>query len=131
MPCGLTFSCELNLPCKQAEKSLIGKGNKEYLPIQGLASFNKATAELLLGPDSPAIKEVDPALSDVPLMSNPGLSNPVPCKDNLSTSEESVYSQRCFHSLLPLDADDACMLFPNTRAGVLILFLKENRKIYR
>ena len=45
-------------PDLQAEKSLIGKGNKEYLPIQGLAAFNKATAELLLGPDSPAIKEV-------------------------------------------------------------------------
>ena len=42
----------------QAEKNLIGKGNKEYLPIQGLAAFNKATAELLLGPDSSAIKEV-------------------------------------------------------------------------
>ncbi len=32
--------------------------NKEYLPIQGLEAFNKATAELLLGQDHPAIKVV-------------------------------------------------------------------------
>ena len=32
--------------------------NKEYLPIEGLAAFNKATAELLLGAGHPAIKEV-------------------------------------------------------------------------
>ncbi|MCH81092.1 aspartate aminotransferase [Trifolium medium] len=31
--------------------------NKEYLPIEGLAAFNKATAELLLGADNPAIKQ--------------------------------------------------------------------------
>ena len=30
--------------------------NKEYLPIQGLEAFNKATADLLLGKDHPAIK---------------------------------------------------------------------------
>ena len=30
--------------------------NKEYLPIQGLEAFNKATADLLLGNDHPAIK---------------------------------------------------------------------------
>jgi aspartate aminotransferase len=42
---------------KKAEKKLIGQGNKEYLPIQGLSAFNKATAELLLGADNPAIKE--------------------------------------------------------------------------
>lgn len=41
----------------QAEQSLVGKGNKEYLPIQGLAAFNKATADLLLGPGNSAIKE--------------------------------------------------------------------------
>lgn len=29
----------------------------QYLPIEGLATFNKATAELLLGADNPAIKE--------------------------------------------------------------------------
>lgn len=29
----------------------------QYLPIEGLAAFNKATAELLLGADSPAIKQ--------------------------------------------------------------------------
>jgi len=42
----------------QAEQKLLGQGNKEYLPIQGLAAFNKATAELLLGADNAAIKEV-------------------------------------------------------------------------
>jgi aspartate/tyrosine/aromatic aminotransferase len=31
--------------------------NKEYLPIEGLAAFNKATAELLLGAGHPAIQE--------------------------------------------------------------------------
>jgi aspartate aminotransferase len=29
----------------------------QYLPIEGLAAFNKATAELLLGADNVAIKE--------------------------------------------------------------------------
>ena len=43
----------------QAEKALIEKEeNKEYLPIQGLAAFCKATAQLLLGSSHPAIKEV-------------------------------------------------------------------------
>lgn len=43
----------------QAEKALLEKGeNKEYLPIEGLAAFRAATAELLLGPTHPAIKEV-------------------------------------------------------------------------
>ena len=32
--------------------------NKEYLPIDGLASFKKATLQLLLGSDHAAIKEV-------------------------------------------------------------------------
>ena len=32
--------------------------NHEYLPIDGLASFNKATINLLLGFDHPAVKEV-------------------------------------------------------------------------
>ena len=32
--------------------------NKEYLPIEGLADFNKATAELLLGANNAAIREV-------------------------------------------------------------------------
>ena len=32
--------------------------NKEYLPIQGLEAFNKATAQLLLGEGHPAIQEV-------------------------------------------------------------------------
>jgi hypothetical protein len=29
----------------------------QYLPIEGLAAFNKATAELLFGADNPVIKE--------------------------------------------------------------------------
>ena len=32
--------------------------NKEYLPIDGLASFKKATLQLLLGSNHAAIKEV-------------------------------------------------------------------------
>ncbi|EIE18335.1 aspartate aminotransferase [Coccomyxa subellipsoidea C-169] len=43
---------------KKAEKIMLeSEENKEYLPIQGLEAFNKATAELLLGQDHPAIKE--------------------------------------------------------------------------
>ncbi|KAL5558192.1 hypothetical protein UlMin_034403 [Ulmus minor] len=43
---------------KKAENLMIERGeNKEYLPIEGLAAFNKATAELLFGADSPIIKE--------------------------------------------------------------------------
>lgn len=43
--------------CLQAEKIMLeSEENKEYLPIQGLEAFNKATAELLLGKDHPAIK---------------------------------------------------------------------------
>lgn len=42
---------------KKAEQSMIEKGeNKEYLPIQGLDSFRKATVDLLLG-DCPAVAE--------------------------------------------------------------------------
>ncbi|KAJ3695535.1 hypothetical protein LUZ60_000912 [Juncus effusus] len=42
---------------KKAEKLMLEKGeNKEYLPIEGLAAFNKATAELLFGADNPVIK---------------------------------------------------------------------------
>jgi hypothetical protein len=43
---------------KKAEKKMLEAGeNKEYLPIEGLAAFNKATAELLLGADNPVIKQ--------------------------------------------------------------------------
>lgn len=43
---------------KKAEKLMLEGGeNKEYLPIEGLAAFNKATADLLLGADNPVIKE--------------------------------------------------------------------------
>ena len=43
----------------QAERIMIdSEDNKEYLPIEGLADFNKATAELLLGANNAAIYEV-------------------------------------------------------------------------
>lgn len=43
---------------KQAERMMLEADyDKEYLPIQGLADFNKATAELLLGAGSPIISE--------------------------------------------------------------------------
>ncbi len=32
--------------------------NKEYLPIEGLADFRKATMDLMLGPNSKAAQEV-------------------------------------------------------------------------
>lgn len=52
---------------KKAEKNMIEKGeNKEYLPIQGLDSFRKATVDLLLG-DSPAVKEVGSCCLSCPL----------------------------------------------------------------
>ena len=50
-----------NMSCcdLQAEKKMIeAEENKEYLPIDGLASFKKATLQLLLGSDHAAIKEV-------------------------------------------------------------------------
>lgn len=41
----------------QAEKIMIDlEENKEYLPIQGLEAFNKATADLLLGQGHPVTK---------------------------------------------------------------------------
>ncbi|KAE8658234.1 Aspartate aminotransferase [Hibiscus syriacus] len=43
---------------KKADKLLLEKGeNREYLPIEGLAAFNKVTAELLFGADNPVIKQ--------------------------------------------------------------------------
>ncbi|KAL0872808.1 hypothetical protein Bca101_022513 [Brassica carinata] len=43
---------------KKAENLMLERGdNKEYLPIEGLAAFNKATAELLFGAGHPVIKE--------------------------------------------------------------------------
>lgn len=43
---------------KKAENLMLERGeNKEYLPIEGLAAFNKTTAELLLGADNPIIKQ--------------------------------------------------------------------------
>ncbi|XP_042475010.1 aspartate aminotransferase, chloroplastic [Macadamia integrifolia] len=43
---------------KKAENLMLQRGeNKEYLPIEGLAAFNKVTAELLFGADNAVIKE--------------------------------------------------------------------------
>ncbi|XP_048133889.1 aspartate aminotransferase, chloroplastic isoform X1 [Rhodamnia argentea] len=43
---------------KKAENLMLERGeNKEYLPIEGLAAFNKATAELLFGAENPVIKQ--------------------------------------------------------------------------
>lgn len=43
---------------KKAENLMLGRGEyKEYLPIEGLAAFNKVTAELLFGADNPVLKE--------------------------------------------------------------------------
>ncbi|KAH9615552.1 hypothetical protein KSS87_016402 [Heliosperma pusillum] len=43
---------------KKAENLMLERGeNKEYLPIEGLAAFNKVTAELLFGAGNPVIKE--------------------------------------------------------------------------
>ncbi|XP_020586972.1 aspartate aminotransferase, chloroplastic [Phalaenopsis equestris] len=43
---------------KKAENLMLERGeNKEYLPIEGLAAFNKVTAELLFGADSPVIQQ--------------------------------------------------------------------------
>ncbi|KAL6012074.1 Aspartate aminotransferase, cytoplasmic [Asimina triloba] len=43
---------------KKAEKQMLEKAeNKEYLPIEGLAAFNKVTAELLFGAENPVIQQ--------------------------------------------------------------------------
>ena len=43
----------------QAEQKIVNSpGNKEYLPIDGLDVFKKATVDLLLGANHPAIKDV-------------------------------------------------------------------------
>lgn len=43
---------------KQAENLMLERGeNKEYLPIEGLAAFNKVTAELLFGADNAVIQQ--------------------------------------------------------------------------
>ncbi|KAK6119727.1 hypothetical protein DH2020_046546 [Rehmannia glutinosa] len=43
---------------KKAENLMLERGdNKEYLPIEGLAAFNKVTAELLFGADNAVIQE--------------------------------------------------------------------------
>uniref|UniRef100_A0A1J3JFB0 Aspartate aminotransferase n=1 Tax=Noccaea caerulescens TaxID=107243 RepID=A0A1J3JFB0_NOCCA len=44
---------------RRAEQQLANdlSRNKEYLPLDGLADFNKLSAKLLLGDDSPAVKE--------------------------------------------------------------------------
>ncbi|KAL3687952.1 hypothetical protein R1sor_014261 [Riccia sorocarpa] len=48
----------LNVVRKAEEQLLADKSrNKEYLPITGIAQFNKLSAELILGSDSPAIAQ--------------------------------------------------------------------------
>ncbi|KAK9141518.1 hypothetical protein Syun_010918 [Stephania yunnanensis] len=43
---------------KKAETLMLERGeNKEYLPIEGLAAFNKVTAELLFGADNPVVQQ--------------------------------------------------------------------------
>ncbi|XP_075508206.1 aspartate aminotransferase, chloroplastic isoform X1 [Primulina tabacum] len=43
---------------KKAETLMLERGeNKEYLPIEGLAAFNKVTAELLFGSDNTVIQQ--------------------------------------------------------------------------
>ena len=43
---------------KRAETMMLAAGHdKEYLPMQGLAEFNAATVELLLGKDSEAVRD--------------------------------------------------------------------------
>ncbi|KAK9101775.1 hypothetical protein Sjap_019029 [Stephania japonica] len=43
---------------KKAENLMLERGeNKEYLPIEGLAAFNKVTAELLFGADNPVVQQ--------------------------------------------------------------------------
>jgi aspartate aminotransferase len=43
---------------KKAERQMLERGdNKEYLPIEGLAEFRKATIDLMLGPSSKAAQE--------------------------------------------------------------------------
>ncbi|VFQ60719.1 unnamed protein product [Cuscuta campestris] len=43
---------------KKAENLMLQNGeNKEYLPIEGLAAFNKVTAELLFGADNEVIRQ--------------------------------------------------------------------------
>ena len=47
----------LNVVRTAEERMLAANENKEYLPIEGLASFREATVELLLGGDAKAVKE--------------------------------------------------------------------------
>ncbi len=43
---------------KEAERRLVARGlDHEYLPIVGLAEFNRLAAELAFGSDCPALKE--------------------------------------------------------------------------
>uniref|UniRef100_A0A6N2JYF4 Aminotransferase class I/classII large domain-containing protein n=1 Tax=Salix viminalis TaxID=40686 RepID=A0A6N2JYF4_SALVM len=42
---------------RRAEQMLVNDKVKEYLPIVGLADFNKLSAKLIFGADSPAIQE--------------------------------------------------------------------------
>ena len=63
------------LACRmQAEKRMLeANENKEYLPIDGLPAFKKATVQLLLGSSHPAIKDVSLPASPA-LMGLPGIA---------------------------------------------------------
>lgn len=47
----------LNVVKKAENLMLEREENKEYLPIEGLAAFNKVTAELLFGKDNPVLQQ--------------------------------------------------------------------------
>lgn len=50
----------------QADRKILAANyNKEYLPIEGLDTFRKATVQLLLGADHPSIKENKAAVVQV------------------------------------------------------------------
>merc|ERR1712224_441387 len=47
----------LSVVRKAEERVVAQKNNKEYLPIDGFANFNKVSAELMFGADSPLLKD--------------------------------------------------------------------------
>jgi aspartate aminotransferase, chloroplastic len=54
----LRLRVQLQRVAVQAEKRMIEKNlNKEYLPMQGLDTFRKATVDLLLGAGNKAVTE--------------------------------------------------------------------------
>lgn len=55
-----TWPASASCPLQAEQRILARAENKEYLPIEGLEAFRKATVELLLGAGHPAIAEVGP-----------------------------------------------------------------------